>query len=360
MPVKRLPPRPNLDHLKGQAGDLIANCRRRDARACQRLREFHPRYRDVTDARIGEASLTWSDGLVAIAREYGFASWARLRAHVLAGRDTGDMPLIDRIEDPLFRHALEMIDDGDVETLRALLAAHPDLASRRVAFEGQNYFRAPALLAFVAENPVRNDSLPANIVEVARLLLESGTGNADIDDTLGLVASGRVAREAGVQCALIELLVEAGADPGGAMLAALGHGEFEAARCLRASGASESLAFAAAMGDVAMAQCLLPQAGATERHQALALAAQHGQAGVLRLLLEAGVDPNRFNPPTLHGHSTPLHQAAYHGHEGAVHALMAHGARTDIADTLWNEVPSGWARHAGQEHIVALLEAESR
>jgi len=44
--------------------------------------------------------------------------------------------------------------------------AHPKLAQQRVVFEGENYFRNPTLLEFVAENPVRRGALPPNIVEV--------------------------------------------------------------------------------------------------------------------------------------------------------------------------------------------------
>jgi ankyrin repeat protein len=43
------------------------------------------------------------------------------------------------------------------------------------------------------------------------------------------------------------------------------------------------------------------------------LAAQHGQVEIVRLLLDAGEDPNRYNPVGGHSHCTPLHQAAGYG-----------------------------------------------
>ena len=69
---------------------------------------------------------------------------------------------------------MDLLDDGDVDGLRDHLARHPHLVRQHVAFEGGNYFSDPTLLEFVAENPVRHDGLPPNIVEVARVILEAG------------------------------------------------------------------------------------------------------------------------------------------------------------------------------------------
>jgi hypothetical protein len=91
------------------------------------------------------------------------------------------------------------------------------------------------------------------------------------------------------------------------------------------------------------------------RHRALALAAQHGRAEVGALLLEAGEDPNRYNPPGCHAHSTPLHQAALAGHTEVVRMLVEHGARTDLRDTLFNGTPLGWAEHGKQDAVAAYL-----
>lgn len=361
MPVQPLPSRPDLEHLKGQASDLLEGCARRDARACQRLREFHPRFSDSSDPQISAAKLAWSDGLLAIAREYGYATWARLKAHVSAGAPRSEATLRDRIADLPLRQAVDALDDGDADELRRLLSAHPDLLSRRAHFEGENYFRTPALLAFVAENPVRHGGLPPNIVEIARLLLEQGAAKhrGDVEETLGLIVSGRVVREAGVQSEMIELLVHHGASPAGAMDAALTHGEFAAVSKLVALGAPKSLAFAAATGELPTALSRLPLADAKERHLAVALAAQHGRVEVLSLLLDAGEDPNRFNPAGAHAHSTPLHQAAWHGHEAVVKMLVGRGADRHIQDTLWNGTPAVWARHAGRMEIAEWLEGTS-
>ena len=63
---------------------------------------------------------------------------------------------------------------GDIAGLRTRLNQHPNLVHQHVAFEGGNYFRYPTLLEFVAENPVRQGTLPDNIVRVAKVILDAG------------------------------------------------------------------------------------------------------------------------------------------------------------------------------------------
>ncbi len=55
-----------------------------------------------------------------------------------------------------------------------------------------NYFCHPTLLEFIAENPTRRGSLPSNIVEVAKVILDAGTTQATLDDTLAVTASSLV------------------------------------------------------------------------------------------------------------------------------------------------------------------------
>ena len=84
---------------------------------------------------------------------------------------------------------------------------------------------------------------------------------------------------------------------------------------------------------------------------ALALAAQYGHAEIARALLDAGEDPNRYNPPGAHSHSTPLHQAALAGHLGVVKLLVEREARLDIKDVMWQGTPADWAHHEGRTAV---------
>jgi hypothetical protein len=239
--------------------------------------------------------------------------------------------------------------------LREHLKRHPKLVLQHVEFEGGNYFHSPTLLEFIAENPIRHGTLPKNIVEVAQVILDAGPDQAARNETLGLVVTGRVPEECGVQIALIELLCDNGADLDGALHAAAPQRSLTAANALIARGAHIDLPVAAAMGRSDDARRLLPSADAVERHLALALASQGGHIEIVRMLLEAGEDPNRFNPLGSHSHSTPLHQAALYGHEELVRLLIEHGARVDIRDLLWRGTPADWAKHEGRAELEAYL-----
>ncbi len=115
---------------------------------------------------------------------------------------------------------------------------------------------------------------------------------------------------------------------------------------------------AAAMGWAEDARRLLANADSENRHRALALASQFGHTEIVRLLLDTGEDPNRYNPVGFHSHSTPLHQAALAGHEEVVRLLVERGARLDARDTLWQGTPAGWARYEGRTEIQEYLLAE--
>lgn len=360
MPVKRLPSNPNLSHLKYQAKDLLKEHAARTSGTAQRLREFHPRFNRATDAEIFAAPFKLSDAQLAIARESGFPSWARLKAHIekptLA--DQLDLPHHQRIEDATFRRAVELLDAGDVAGLRAHLKQHPNLARQHVTFEGGNYFRHPTLLEFIAENPVRRGTLPKNIVEVAKVIFEAGVEQSSLDETLMLAATGSVPRECGVQSALIGLLSDYGADPDSAIHAAALHGETEALNALIKRGARIDLPVAAALGRIDDFHRLLPASNVGERHLALALAAQYGHIEVVRMLLDAGEDPNRYNPVGGHSHTTALHQAAGAGDFEMVRLLVKGGARLDLKDVLWRGTPADWARHGGKKEVEAYLRQE--
>jgi len=269
-----------------------------------------------------------------------------------------DVPLVDQITDPAFRAAVLCIDAGSVAELQGLLAANPGLSTRQFNFGDGGYFTNPCLLEFVAQNPIRQRTMP-NVIEVVEAIVAAGGGTKEtLSATLGLVATGCVPRENGVQLKLIEVLCGHGAVVGPSLTGVLVHGEFAAAEALLQRGAPMTLSVAAALDRAAEFDALLPSASAEERHTALAFAAQHGRSSMLKKLLDMGEDPNRLNPPLCHSHSTPLHQAVYYQHADAVKLLLAARARTDIPDTMHSGTAVGWAEYGNLPAMVSILKGE--
>ncbi len=163
--------------------------------------------------------------------------------------------------------------------------------------------------------------------------------------TMSMLVSSTPPAEAGLQIPLVKKLAEYGAsvEPlgtvlwGAPLITALAFGFSETAEALVRLGATaNTLPAAAGLGRVEQTRDLLPGASPEERHRAFAFAAQHGRTEVVRLLLDAGEDPNRYNPEGAHAHSVPLHQAVWAGHEDTVRLLVERGAWLDIRDKVYN------------------------
>jgi ankyrin repeat protein len=120
-------------------------------------------------------------------------------------------------------------------------------------------------------------------------------------------------------------------------------------------GARIDLPGAAGLGRTDDFNRLLPLSNSDDRHRALALASQFGHIAIVKALLDAGEDPNRYNPLGSHSHSTPLHQAALAGHTQLVRLLVERGARLDMKDILWHGTPADWAAHENRTEVEAWL-----
>jgi ankyrin repeat protein len=308
------------------------------------------------------------DPQLALARWYGYRDWSALTELVSAieRRDPGVFP---------FEQAVEAVIHGDEPALAALLQAHPTLVSARssrVTSQQQPRHRA-TLLHYLAANGVENyrQVSPPNAPAIARLLLRAGADPNALASmyggeypTLPLLVSSTPPAEAGVQIPLLETLLDFGADLEGSaggpwaspLRTALAFSFSGAAQALVRRGAKvDCLSVAAGLGRLPEARALLPAADAAERHRALALAAQLGHTEAVRLLLDAGENPDRFNPEGLHSHATPLHHAALAGHLEVARLLLAAGASPTTKDLLWQATPQGWAEHGGHPELARFL-----
>src|SRR5262249_49641276 len=77
-----LPDRPDLDQLKNQAKDLLKGHKAGDPEALRRIRANHPRLAGSPAHQIQASRFTLSRAQLVLAREYGFASWPKLKAHI--------------------------------------------------------------------------------------------------------------------------------------------------------------------------------------------------------------------------------------------------------------------------------------
>jgi ankyrin repeat protein len=380
MDITPLPFRASLEEYQKQAEELLEAWRAGDSGAIRIVRHKHPRFLDPTipwlpkklsDSEVRSATLDVADAQLTIARWYDFESWPRLAEYVEA---------VTRDGSPVstFESAVEAVISGDVATLASLLRENPELVrarSTRVTHFDPPLHRA-TLLHYVAANGVEDyrQKTPTNAVEVAQMLLQAGAEVDALADMYGgrhttmsmLVSSGHPAK-AGLQVALVDTLLDFGAavDARGSgewtspLMTALAFGYQSAAEALVRRGARvDTIAAAAGLGRLADARQSLATASSEDRHRALALAAQHGHVEIVRLLLDAGENPNRYNPKGNHGHSTPLHQAVWSGHDLVVRLLVERGARLDIKDTIYEGTPLGWARYGGRTDIAEYLRAQ--
>jgi hypothetical protein len=256
------------------------------------------------------------------------------------------------IPDLQFLQAVEAIDAGSINELESIISKHPRLVKERLRTKEAGYFKDPYLLWFVADNPIRNDKLPPNIVEITRLLVQEikrgapDTYHSQIDYTLGLVATGRIPRECGVQVAMMDLLIDAGATPGDGM-GAFAQGNIEAAQHLINRGGKLTLPAAVCLERMDDIHRLGAGASAGEKLTALTAAAFYGKADMIKLLLKMGANPNGYPESNsgFHSHATPLHQAVSSGSLAAVKLLVEAGAKLDVSDKIYDGSPLGWAKH---------------
>lgn len=95
--VRKLPERPNLEHLKNEAKALLKAQQAGDVSRCQCLRLLH-RFSDALDAEIVAADLTLHEAQFALALDYGHLSWEALRAEVAQeGLTAGALAAIEEI-----------------------------------------------------------------------------------------------------------------------------------------------------------------------------------------------------------------------------------------------------------------------
>ena len=292
--------------------------------------------------------------------------WAELSRHI--ERITNGEPSSEP-----FEAAADAVVEGELQLLERLLARHPELIRARSA----RVHRA-TLLHYVAANGVEDfrQRTPANAIAIARLLLESGAevdalaetyGGGPLQTTMNLLVSSVHPARAGVQSALVELLLDFGAavdgvmNDGAPLMTAIDFGYRDAAETLARRGARvDNILVAAGLGRLDLVQRFLADArtlapgvplvppswtrvGASAKdHIELALiwACKCGRVAVAEHLLESGVDPAATDASGM----TALHWATATGSSSLIGSLIRRGAPLE-ARNVWDGTVLGSAVH---------------
>jgi Ankyrin repeats (3 copies)/Ankyrin repeat len=378
MSSRTLPARPSLAQLRLQARELQRDHRQGRASAAARIAAHHPRLKGRPPREVLAHPLALADAQLVLAREYGFESWAALKHHVeTVGRVAKHPP------HPRFAEALAALDAGDADGLRALVAADPSLLAARTNLDPPyGYFTGATLLHHVAGNPWRDGArLPANVVEIARMLLDAG---ADVNattlgpsgwTTMGLLLTGKQASDAGVTGPLMDLFLERGATLDatrpGALDQSLANHAPRAAEKLIELGASPDLFAAAALGRLELLRAMFDANGRLlerprrrgrlmSERDAIGLAMLYAY---VRKELDAvdfllGKEGNWNMTGVNNG--TALHRAAWEGDLPMVKRLVALGADIYDRDNPFTSTPLSWAQHNRQQEVFDWMRANCR
>ena len=329
-----LPARPDLGQLRHQARDLLRAAQRGDPDAVAR-----------TSAVSGRLIL--SSAQLALAREYGFASWAKLKLEV---------------------ERRDILNSRDLSRLARLLAEHPELATAKMEHWSDHQLGADPLgyMAMLRFDHARL-GLPAELPgtgAAARALIDAG---APVDGYPGDLETPLITAASYGDAEVAQVLIDAGADidavsapdsggvpSGTAVDHAAVFGMTEVLDVLAAAGARiSSLEMAAAVGDLTG----WPLARFTHqaRIRALVFAADHQRLDVIDQLIEAGTPVNEADAEW---ERLPLHTAAGNGRAASVRRLLAHGADPNLRDPRHHTTPlqeSQRENSPGHREVEAIL-----
>jgi ankyrin repeat protein len=307
-----------------------------------------------------------ADAQYLIAEAHGFENWAAFVRHIEDATGAGGR------RDP-FEKAADAVVTGDLDTLESLIRQHPDLIRAR----SRRVHRA-TLLHYVAANGVEDfrQKTPKNAVAVARFLLEAGAevdaaastyGDDHWQTTMNLLVSSAHPAGAGLQPALVDVLVDFGAAVDGLrndespMMTALDFGYIDSAETLAKRGARvDNVVGAAALGRLDLVKRFvidrttlapgvpfvaphwrnLPNDAKTHIQLAFVWACKFARCAVADFFLDLGVDPASQDGYQM----TALHWAAPNGCAEVVRRLLALGAPLEH-ENAWQGTVLGATAH---------------
>lgn len=380
--------------------------------ALEQIREWHPRFAEMTDEEIRQAPFSEEDARLVYAREHGFETWEELTSRV---NSVASHPEVAATEP--FMAAFAALESGNVGGFVELLRANPGLANER----GTNGNTLLNLAVSFASRKEWKGGLLA-----IEALLAAGCGANDANDRgwtpLHAAAyANKVEIAARLMAKGAALDAEAHGAGGTPLMAALFWGHREMADLLgRHAVVPNNLRAAAGLGVPELVEAcfsgertLKPEAGAARGFyrphsgfpdwqpstdpqevldEALVWAAKSNRVGVMERLVRGGArldaDPYRGTPLIWaaagnrveaaawlldHGASvnyrgtfgglshgqgiTALHIAAQSGHLAMVKLLAERGADLSAKEDLYGGTPESHAEHFGQTEVWDYLHA---
>ena len=320
---RQLPPSPSLEQLKKQSKSLLKRQQAADSEALTRIRENHPRWRNLSEGQVAAPPFVLADAQLVIAREYGFASWSELQSHVKtleAASSTAEV--IASLRDAAGR--------GDLARLNALLDAYPELIDER----GGEGVRTPL-----------HQAVFGNSEAAVKLLLERRANpNVRCEGDNAYPLHFAVEKHG---FPIIRLLVEHGADT-------IGEGDYhelgvigwatawdyiqpnpEIVVYLLAHGARHNIFSAVAMGEAGVIRELVASTpndlerrmnGTRMRRMPLHLAVIKNQPAAVRTLLDLGANPESLDEAGF----SALDLAALEGRHDLAQVLLERGAKVRL------------------------------
>jgi ankyrin repeat protein len=303
-----LPARPDLEQLRHRAADLLRDAARGEPEALAQL-------------QAASDGLTPASAQRAIAREYGFASWTKLKCEV---------------------ERREVLNSRDLRRLSSLLADDPSLAvSPMVGWTdhrlGANPLNYIAMIGFDHERLGLPTNLPGT-GGIAAALIEAG---APVDGLPGDSETPLMTAASYGDAEVAQVLIDAGADiesrasseaagiPGGtALMHAAVFGMTEVLDLLVKAGAQpHGIESAAAIGDIT--GWLSGNTPLQAQIRALTFAADHQRLPVIDQLIDAETPVDAVDE--VFGRQA-LRLAAQNGRARSVRRLLAHGADPNLRD----------------------------
>lgn len=129
MDANPLPARANLEQYKKQAKDLLKAYRSADVEAIRRVKKIHPRFQNLSQPGFEITKFALADAQLVIAREHGFESWPKFSKHV---QELMRANPATTVENPVSAFIGEAVWHGPIDRAEEILAAYPQIAKSSI------------------------------------------------------------------------------------------------------------------------------------------------------------------------------------------------------------------------------------